>query len=85
MKRLLIAFVAAGLLGALSAPAAMATTTRIPMTSTAASSEVLNPGTWWYTGSGDQVQHVRGLVRLEMGNWNSPNALARRTTRSTGT
>jgi hypothetical protein len=75
MKRLLMAFVVAGLLGALSAPAVTATTTRIQTTSTTASSEVLNPGTWRYTGTGDQVQHVRGLVTLEMGNWNSPYAL----------
>jgi len=76
MKRLLMAFVVAGLLGTLSAPAAMATTTRIPTISTAGSSQVLDPGTWSYTGNGDQVvQHVRGLVMLEVGNWNSAYAL----------
>ena len=75
MKRLMMAFVVAGLLGALSASPVTATTTRIPTFTTAGSSQVLDPGTWWYTGSGGQVQHVRGMVMLEMGNWNSPYAL----------
>lgn len=75
MKRLLVALVVAGLLGALSAPAAMATTTRIQTIATTGSSEIRNPGTRWYTGSGDQVEHVRGMVMLEMKNWNSPYAL----------
>jgi len=59
MKRLGIALAAGGLLVALSAPLAAATTTRIPVYEISGVTTVVDPGTW--TQHRD-VQKVRGLT-----------------------
>jgi hypothetical protein len=68
MKRLGTAVAIGGLLVALSAPAATATTTRIPVMETWAQSEVVDPGTW--TQHGD-IQRVRGLLLYQDETWDN--------------
>ncbi len=67
-----MAIAVAGLLGAMSAPVATATTTKIAVTNTGAPSQLVEPGTWTETGT---VQHVRDMVLREDGNWDSVYAI----------
>jgi hypothetical protein len=70
MRRLVLALATGGLLVAAMAPGALATTTRIPVSTPGHATTVLDPGTTTMNGS---VMSVRGLVLREDAVWNNPH------------